>query len=126
MGATVTWVNPEKTIILLEYTEPTSIEDVVQALDQSADMLDAVSHQAYLIVNMTAIKSIPRNVISYYPQLARSRGIGHPNVAIGIAVVDNAFLEMVSQVFSKVYGRFAIVSTMQEAMAYIAAKQGTP
>lgn len=51
MGHNISWDNEEKTVVLQEYTDGASKDDLYQLAQKSAQMLQTVAHRVHLIID---------------------------------------------------------------------------
>jgi hypothetical protein len=119
MAATVSWIDDEQTIVAIRYDNPILVEDILQALDQLTALVDTASAPVDLIVDITAARGIPANMISSYPRISKHPGVGHPNVRRSYVVLENQALTSVIGIFDKLFAKFQIVRTFDEALRLI-------
>lgn len=125
MAFSVTWEDEAKTILRLTFESPVLITDLAGSQDAMADQLDSVSHPVFQIVDMTAMTKLPEGTLTTLPQLGRHRHTSHPNGGPAFCVVDNVLVEQIAGVFAKVFRRFVIVRTVEEAHRLIAERSGS-
>src|SRR6476620_3411014 len=51
MGHTISWDNPEKTVVLQAYTDGATKDDFYQLAQESSEMLKKVRHTVHLIID---------------------------------------------------------------------------
>ena len=52
MGYKIGWDNPEKTVVLQQYVDPASKDDLYRLAKESANLLKSVSHTVHLIIDL--------------------------------------------------------------------------
>lgn len=115
MPITVEWGNEAQTILLITYHDPLSVDEIAQAQDEQAAALDGLSHPVTFIINMLNMKDLPANLLTSLPRMGQHRVINHPNLALLIGVVDDFFLQRLSEIFSRVFRKTRAVRTLDEA-----------
>jgi hypothetical protein len=119
MAATVSWIDDDQTILSIRYDNPIQVEDILRALDQLTAQVETAPAPVDLIVDITAARGIPANMISSYPRLSQHPGISHPNVHRSYVVLENQALTSVIGIFDKLFAKFQIVRTVEEALRLI-------
>jgi len=115
MIAEISWQNEDKTLLEVRYHEPLTVEDIIDTITEIANVLDTVEHKVVLLVDMTDISTIPRNLLTAYPRIAKTRGVNHPNAAASYIVVDNRVIELITSIFNRMYASFQVVRSLEEA-----------
>ena len=104
---------------MISYAEPVLVEDILGALDQMAVTLDAVPAPVNVIVDLTEARRIPANLISSYPRISQHPGVAHRNAAHSYVVIESNALTSIIGIFDKLFVKFQIVRTFDEAMRLI-------
>jgi hypothetical protein len=118
MAATISWIDDQK-ILCIRYEEPLQVGDIIQALDQITELLDTVQNRVNLIVDLTEVTRIPVNMISSYPRIYQHPGARHQNIARSYVVIDNDALTSVVRIFDRLFVKFQIVRTLEDAQRLI-------
>lgn len=58
MGYKIGWDNPEKTVVLQQYVDPASKDDLYRLAKESANLLKSVSHTVHLIIDERNINMV--------------------------------------------------------------------
>lgn len=119
MAATLTWIDEDRTILVIRYEATLQPADVLMALDQMTERLNDVDHPVYLITDLSEAVGIPGNMISSYPRIARHPGVRHPNLASRVVVIDNDAMISVIKIFDKLFVRLHIVRSYDDALLLI-------
>ena len=111
MPIDVIWGDEAKTLAVIHLNEPWTINELADAVDQVAVLMDGVNHPVSPVVDMTDAPRIPPGVLAGFPRVA-SR-MGHPNSTGKLYVVGahrhfRAFLDIFSNVFRKMEYRETI------------------
>lgn len=125
MTVHVEWDNEEKTVIRTTYQEPVKIEDVFTALDQQVVLLDSVEHPVVMMIDMSTLKRLPHTTLSSYPEIAKHRGIHHPNTAMSYVVMNNLPMEYMINIFSRLFAKFDTATSVEQARERIAERSRT-
>ena len=115
MIADISWQNENKTLLLIRYHEPLTVDDITGTITEIANVLDSVDHKVVLLVDVTDISTIPRNLLTAYPGMAKTRGVNHRNAAVSYVVINNRAIEVISNIFSRMYTSFQVVRSLEEA-----------
>src|SRR5688572_10854195 len=115
MTAIVEWDNEDQTVLRITYQEPIGIEDVYTALDQQVVLLDSVDHQVTMLIDMTALKRLPSTTLGNYPQIAKHRGVRHPNIGMSYVVMNNMPMETMINIFSRMFAKFETATSVEQA-----------
>ena len=109
------WVDESKTVILFEYHEPVSVQDIIESQNKAAVMLGAVEQSVQFIVDLRDMKSMPRDLVSNYPAMSRGAMFKQKNFDRVVMVMDNSFMEAIISIFSRLYVKLEFVRTIEQA-----------
>lgn len=88
MGHIIQWDNPEKTVILQQYTDTPHKDDLYQLARESADMLKSVDHTVHLIIDERSIDlTLTSTDMKYLEKLVPAN-----QGAVVVVVKDSVFL----------------------------------
>ncbi len=123
MAIEVSWGNPERTVIRMDFAADWTYDEVFVALDDIADMLDAIQHPAITVADMSSSKFAPNISLNVYRRVAESRFLNHPNLSVlclmGVQTYVRMLVVTFSKLFPKAYRKFRMVETVEEALQYI-------
>lgn len=123
MTIDVSWGNPERTVIRMDFAGDWTYDEVLVVLDGIADMLDAIQHPAITIIDMRSVKFAPNISLSIYRRLAVSRFMNHPNLRVVCLLGVQTYVRMLAITFSKLfpeaYRKFRMVETVEEALQHM-------
>jgi hypothetical protein len=122
MAATVSWIEDQK-ILCIRYEEPVHVDDILHALDQITALLDPLLDPVNLIVDLTDVRRIPANMISSYPRIYQHPGVRHRRLDHSYVVIDNYALTSVIGIFDRLFAKFQIVRTLEDAQRLIDAER---
>ena len=95
----VNWDNDEQTIIMCQVSTNWTIQDMHNMLLSANALTDSVAHNVYVIVNFSAARTVPSNIMSNLRSFSLKI---HPRVKMAIDVTDSAVVETFTQMFTKV------------------------
>src|SRR5262249_53534151 len=117
MPITVDWDSDAKTAILQTLTSPVTVQDIAEAQDKVAALLDSADHPVPMITDVRGMATMPPGILTSAPELGHHRMVNHPYLGLTVVVIENAFLETVMAIFSRLYHKLNVVKTMEEARA---------
>ena len=100
MGIAVVWDNSEHTIIRFIYSGQWSLDNFYQALGESHQLLDTVTHRVGVIIDMENSKLVPNGVLSHGKNVSMRK---HPNLGKSIIVGAGGLVRTLFDVYRKVY-----------------------
>ncbi|NDJ54785.1 MAG: hypothetical protein GYB68_17080, partial [Chloroflexi bacterium] len=89
------WYADDKQILLTQFPDEWTIEQVIAWGYEAYDMLDEVDHAVYNILLLDGLNP-PSNLFSSIPRLLTSDILYHPNLAGVLAVGAKGFVERIA------------------------------
>ncbi len=124
MEHSVSWYNPERTIIHVKLVGSWTWQDLHHVTEQSNALQDSVMHGTHVIYDFAqADGSIPEGAISHARRLFDNE---HPNdlliIVVGVSRFASSLLAMVSRIYKRdsLFGKFRFAETLSEAHVMIA------
>jgi len=113
MNILVVWGNESKTILVMDFVNPWTTQDLIAAMKQAAMMMNSVDHEASTVVDLSHEHPSPSDILAHFSEIAHHR---HPRTDTTV-IVSPAFAlsKMLTNVFSRIYGGIRIVDTLEEA-----------
>jgi hypothetical protein len=122
MPIEVKWYDAEQTVILYDFSEHWTWDEMYAAVEQVTAMIASVPHRVDSIMNLTRTSIVPTGAIGHVKSLS---GAIQPNFGIGVVLSRNTFIKTIFQMFSKLYpkqgSRFAVVESEEQGLAMIQA-----
>ena len=112
----VDWDGESQKVIRLDYPAGYEWEEFFTAMERTGELASSVEHGVYIILNMLQLEKPPGGLLMNFPKIARLRP---DNELAAIVVGADGFLEQMGQIFSRVYGHFHFVKTVDGAYAHI-------
>jgi hypothetical protein len=126
MGITITWDNPQKTIIRTVVTAPFTWDELFAGWDTAVEMIINTPHTVHMIVIAQMSGFPPGNVLV---QLNRMTTTVPHNTGLAVIVTSSRFIEAINATLFKLSPRLSrrgrVVASLDDAYAVIAA-QGIP
>jgi hydroxymethylpyrimidine/phosphomethylpyrimidine kinase len=124
MSVKVSWYDDEKTIVLQTFGKDVTAEDWREAARLSNALLTSVDHTVDIIITYTQLTKLPPNLFSASRYV---ESLIPPNQGVVVVVATQAiiaaFNELMRRLMPKVVNDSVMVSTIDEALAYIAARR---
>jgi hypothetical protein len=125
MGS-VEWYDKDKGIAIWKFAEGDTMDDIMANFQLFTDMVGNAGHKTYSVIDLLEYRSMPRNAMSYYPEMARLAPVGDRRSEVIAIVTQRTLINMSTEIFSKVYpdfkNRFVHYPTIQDALDYIYAR----
>lgn len=123
MPITVDWANTDQTILRFTISGDFTGEDVIGGISGYADLADQVDHEFYMLLDFTAATGSAIKALSRLPEVARA--LPTRRAAVILAVGSSQTIEMVTGIFSKVYGgKFYYFTSMDDLHAHLRDRLG--
>ncbi len=100
MPINVVWKDETRTVLVFVYEGNWDLNDFYQATDKANSLLDEVTHQVNMVLDVRGSKMIPNGFMT---ALSNSYRNIHPNSGILVMVGINAFARAFIGLFRKVY-----------------------
>ncbi len=120
MSITVKWANPEETTIHIVFRGHWELPEFHTAAQQAFEMIDSVSKQVDIIVDIQQGNRLPGDFISALRRVSFRK---HANFRMLVLVGANTFVRAIANAVRKVWrrqARFAMADTLDEAYAILA------
>jgi hypothetical protein len=111
----VEWANPEQTILLYVYSDPIEVDAILQS-DKQVDSMLGDRGITPAVIDARQVRKLPTNLLGSYPKLAREGGNLRSRVSPVYCVIDNYFVEQIATIYNRLYSRFQIVRTVEDAL----------
>ena len=113
MNIVVEWGNESKTILLMDFVQPWTSQDLIAAMEQAMTMMDSIDHEASTIVDMSRKLPMPPDLLTHFPKVAQYR---HPRTKTNVIVAEgSSFAKTLTNVFSQLYVKLRVADTREEA-----------
>ncbi len=126
MPVSVSWDNPEKTIIYARY-ERWSWDDFYDALTQCTELSSTVNHMVYIICDLVDSLVPKGGTITHAAATLKQ---DNERVGLIILVTPNRFVHALTQMSSRIIPgfqkKYRIVSTLENARELIARQSAQP
>lgn len=116
MPTDLSWDNPEKTILIATFTGDITRDEFIATFDREAEYFASVDHPVYLIGDFRQLGKMSVDILGLTSMITRQIPT---NMAGAVLVGSNPILETVFRIWSKLYGKMAMVKTMEEAYARV-------
>jgi hypothetical protein len=117
---TVEWMDEQQRILILTMPEAWAVDDLMDAMDRSYNMVESVPHTVYAIADNRLTSKLPDNMISRFPQIAQKT---HPRSLKTVFVSSSTGLgDRFFQIFSRMLGRISAASSVEEAYEMLQAE----
>jgi hypothetical protein len=116
---TVSWGNPQKTIIHSSLNEAWTLEESHTMIDEMYALTSSVSYTVHVILDFTRSQSSPAKLLTTGSHIEKRKV---PNSGISVIVKANGFLKAISQLVMKLFvnnGKLYFVDTVAEAYKII-------
>lgn len=129
MTVTVEWDNPEKTVVRMALMGDWTWDEAYAASDEGYALLESVSYEVGVIMDMRQSNHIPDKAISNAQAMIKRR---HKRTGLTVFVGVNSFFTAMWNIFSRVYAALAhkqnsvFTDTIEEARAILAQRYPTP
>ena len=124
MGVSVSWDNPDQTIIRFEFDGEWNWDELYAASDQATEMLDNSEHTVDFIMDIRRAKKIPNDLMSHAERLASGK---HPRRGLMVVVGANKLLRTLSggirKLFPEATQNVILAADMEEAYMKIYERQ---
>jgi hypothetical protein len=111
MSVSMNWDNPAKTILKITFTGEATQEDFITAFNNQITYLDSVPHNVCVLADFREITRM-QNILGASGAMS---GKTFTNLAGLVVVGTNPILKAVINVWSKLYRKMTMVSTLEEA-----------
>jgi hypothetical protein len=122
----VFWDNPEKTIEVYDFAAIWTWKDFYAAKEKGDAMINSVSHEVVVVFSGPVGIRLPESFLTNVININRAR---HPRARLAIVVVNNAFVRVMFNTFSRLYSRevqkVAFVNSLEEARRVATSTTGT-
>lgn len=122
MGS-VEWYDEDNGIAIWKFAEGDTMDEIMASFQQFTDMVGNTGHKTYSIIDLLDYRSMPRNAMSYYPEMARLAPAGNRRSEVIAIVTQRTLINMSTEIFSQVYpdyrNRFVHYPTVQDALDFI-------
>jgi len=121
MPLIASWVNEEKTIILLKHLGRWTWDEIFDVFQEGIQMLNTVDHTVHVLIDHSEDEGGPVNFVSELPRLASLSM--PPNVGMLIQVGTTGVTRIGNQMFSRLYHKIYMADTLEEGFALIARRE---
>jgi len=121
MGHKISWDNEDKTVVLQQYTEEASKDDLYHLAQESAQMLNTIEHTVHLIIDERNIKYLLNPAdMSYLEKLVpRNQGA----VVVVVPVIKAGYKASVQKLAQRVaptaFAEAHFVESLEEARKFL-------
>jgi hypothetical protein len=124
MGIQVNWDNAQHTVIREDYDPDWTWRDFEQAVADRKALLARHPHQIDVIISMMGQNDLPPNAMTRFRQAGESmpRNLGM-TVIVGGGMITKFMIGTFSRIYPELNERFKIVDSLDEARAFLAARQ---
>ena len=122
MKVNVQWDNEEHKIVRYIFEQGWAWPDLHQALDEAGKLINTVSHQVDVIMDISSANLVPKGALS---QINRAyNNPKPPNIGITVIVAPNSFMSAMVNMAKKIWGnktewQLEFVNTLDEAYQII-------
>jgi hypothetical protein len=120
----VFWDNPEKIVLVREFSKDWTWDDFRLSIYQMRQMLQEVEHEVYIIIDCRQVQCLPTGAIHYFNAANRDMPA---HVAMRILVSENNMVQGVFSVLHKLapkdFRKFYFAKNIQDAYKRIAQTQ---
>lgn len=122
MKVQVQWDNDAKNIVRYKFEQGWAWNDLHQALDDAGELINTVSHQVDVIMDISSANLVPKGALS---QINRAYANPKPpNIGITVIVAPNSFMSAMVSMAKKIWGnktewQLEFVNTIGEAYQII-------
>ena len=121
MSITVTWDNPERTVLRYEFTGVWQWDEFNKALDQAEKMLASVGHIVDVIADFQASGCVPTETLARLAYVAGSRPVNlGANVLVGSQVFNTTTFTVFGNYFGDVARSYQMAHSLDRARALLA------
>lgn len=103
MPITVQWYEEEQKNIQYDVVNIWSWQDLADAIEEAIALLDSVDYKVNLIIDFTNTTYIPPVSIVHLNKVANAPTVNHPNTKKLIMVGANKYIQVIFNVFKKVF-----------------------
>lgn len=121
MGHKISWDNPDKTVVLQQYTKGATKEDLYLMGRKSAQMLNSVEYTVHLIIDERHI-----NLTLNFADVAYLERLVPPNQGAVVVIVPNtkrmykgAVEDLGKQVGPRAFANVSYAESLEEARAFL-------
>ena len=119
MRSFVHWVDDYHNITYVAAGENIAVKDILTVMDQTEILLNSVDHTVHQIVDFSSVETLPQHLLAHLSTIARHSLFFHPNRGKIVLITNRYLFKHIAKVFSDVYHRLEIVSSVDEAYAVI-------
>ena len=115
----LSWDNDEKTIILGKFHKGWTVNDLIDVMKETHNLVESVEHNVYIMFDLLDAGNVPSGGISNFRSIATKL---HPRIKMIIDVSDSMLVEALTNVFKSIYkegSRVYVVKTFDEAYKLI-------
>ncbi len=127
MGIEIVWDDDAQTILRHIYTDPWTAQDVIDTVAVSFEMLAQIDHPIYRIVDLTATKQVPLDILKAGRVVLRQNP---PNQVVAYVVgASNIVItsyKILATLYPHIKKSYLFVDTLEEAYARIAEHKQAP
>jgi hypothetical protein len=122
MAITVSWDNPEQTIVRYEYSGQWTVGELTNAMREVQSLMDLVSHRVDVIIDMRESKFMPNSALSLGRNAIMRK---HPNQGKSVIIGASNFARTLYNVFRQVYrtsfdeSAYSFADNLEEARLYL-------
>lgn len=119
MPIPVEWYNEEKTMIIQRFGSGWTFQDVIQMMDETAGLLDTISHRAAVISELSQSRTTPNISVGALQRIANHRLTKHPNLIriylVGVQTYVRVVIQVFARMFPAAFKRYQPVDTAEAA-----------
>jgi|GEM_PF-2611444 hypothetical protein len=117
MAIPVEWYNEDRTMIIQRFGSGWTFQDVIQMMDETADLLDTISHRAAVISDLSQSKTTPNLSVGALQRIANHRLTKHPNLIriymIGVQTYVRVVVQVFARMFPAAFKRYQLADTTE-------------
>ncbi|NDJ52660.1 MAG: hypothetical protein GYB68_06200 [Chloroflexi bacterium] len=113
------WLNSPKNVLLFDYQEPLTLDEIMESQKLTLYFLDSADQPVMSIIDMTGLTRLPQRLLSSFPKLGSHPVLGHPNNGQTIMISRNRTVAHFGDIFSSIYKRIQIVPDWPTALAQV-------
>lgn len=103
MPISVGWYEEEEKNIQYEVTNVWTWQDLSDAIDEAMILLDSVDYKVNLIIDCTNTGYVPQVSMTQFSKVANAPTVNHPNTDKLIMVGANKYIQVLFNVFKKIF-----------------------
>ncbi|RME07200.1 MAG: hypothetical protein D6803_04520 [Anaerolineae bacterium] len=115
MPATVTWHPDYDDVLLMTISGSITMDEAFAVTVEESKLVESAGRKVHTIIDLREVQGVPSGFLQSLPRLTQLPAVVHPNAGKKIVVGARGMAETMLRIFSNVYRRLHMVSTMEEA-----------